>query len=163
MRSKIKMSLQAKFSKIYECSFTLFVLKSHEHRFNAVLTAFSKKQVTPTYTSQKFQTKTRFYLYFLTCAWACSSARIKIAFRNFKNSLMLIYTFRFFKTKQMRFSSLAYDENKASFRRKQTQKLEKINLEKFKKYCRRLSRKSSHNGVTHYVFLVLYQKRLNGH
>ena len=24
----------------------------------------------PTYTSQKFQTKTRFYLYFLTCAWA---------------------------------------------------------------------------------------------
>lgn len=118
MRSKIKMSLQAKFSKIYECSFTLFVSKSHEHRFNAVLTAFSKKQVTPTYTSQKFQTKTRFYLYFLTCAWACSSARIKIAFRNFKNSLMLIYTFRFFKTKQMRFSSLVYDENKASFRRK---------------------------------------------
>lgn len=122
MRSKIKMSLQVKFSKIYECSFTLFVSKSHEHRFNAVLTAFSKKQVTPTYTSQKFQTKTRFYLYFLTCAWACSSARIKIAFRNFKNSLMLIYTFRFFKTKQMRFSSLVYDENKASFRRKNWRK-----------------------------------------
>ena len=154
------MSLQAKFSKIYECSFTLFVSKSHEHRFNAVLTAFSKKQVTPTYTSQKFQTKTRFYLYFLTCAWACSSARIKIAFRNFKNSLMLIYTFRFFKTKQMRFSSLVYDENKASFIRKNWRK---YTQKKFKKYCRRLSRKSSHNGVTHYVFLVLYQKRLNGH
>lgn len=53
----------------------------------------------PTYTSQKFQNKTRFYLYFLTCAWACSSARKKIAFRNFKNSLMLIYTFRFEKRK----------------------------------------------------------------
>lgn len=123
MRSKIKMSLQAKFSKIYECSFTLFVSKIHEHRFNAVLTAFSKKQVTPTYTSQKFQTKTRFYLYFLTCAWACSSARIKIAFRNFKNSLMLIYTFRFLKTKQMRFSSLINDENRTSFRRKNWRKL----------------------------------------
>lgn len=61
-------------------------------------------------------------MYFLTCAWACSSARIKIAFRNFKNSLMLIYTFRFFKTKQMRFSSLVYDENKASFRRKNWRK-----------------------------------------
>ena len=122
MRSKIKMSLQAKFSKIYECSFTLFVSKSHEHRFNAVKTAFSKKQGVPTYTSQKFQNKTRFYLYFLTCAWACSSARIKIAFRNFKNSLMLIYTFRFFKTKQMRFSSLVYDETKASFRRKNWRK-----------------------------------------
>ena len=36
-------------------------------------------------------------------------------------------------------------------------------LRKIKKYCRRLSRKSSLNGVTHYVFLVLYQKRLNGH
>ena len=71
-------------SQIFQCSFTLFILKSHEHRFNAVLTAFSKKQGMPTYTSQKFQTKTRFYLYFLTCAWACSSARKKIAFRNLK-------------------------------------------------------------------------------
>ena len=34
------------------------------------LTAFSKKQGMPTYTSQKFQNKTRFYLHFLTCAWA---------------------------------------------------------------------------------------------
>ena len=43
---------------------------------------------------------------------------------------MLIYTFRFFKTKQMRFSSLVDDENKASFRRrnwrKYTQKNSKI-------------------------------------
>ena len=105
-------------SQIFQCSFTLFISKSHEHRFNAVLTAFSKKQGMPTYTSQKVQTKTRFYLYFLTCAWACSSARKKIAFRNLKNSPMLIYTFSFFKTKQMRFSSLIDDENKASFRRK---------------------------------------------
>ena len=86
-------------SKFFQCSFTLFVSKSHEHRFNAVSTAFSKKYGVPTYTSQKFQNKTRFYLYFLTCAWACSSARKKIAFRNFKNSLMLIYTFRFEKRK----------------------------------------------------------------
>lgn len=115
-------------SQIFQCSFTLFILKSHEHRFNAVLTAFSKKQGMPTYTSQKFQTKTRFYLYFLTCAWACSSARIKIAFRNFKNSLMLIYTFRFFKTKQMRFSSSINDENKASFRRKNWRKYTQKNF-----------------------------------
>lgn len=115
-------------SQIFQCSFTLFISKSHEHRFNAVLTAFSKKQGMPTYTSQKFQTKTRFYLYFLTCAWACSSARIKIAFRNFKNSLMLIYTFRFFKTKQMRFSSSINDENKASFRRKNCRKYTQKNF-----------------------------------
>lgn len=115
-------------SQIFQCLFTLFISKSHEHRFNAVLTAFSKKQGMPTYTSQKFQTKTRFYLYFLTCAWACSSARIKIAFRNFKNSLMLIYTFRFFKTKQMRFSSSINDENKASFRRKNWRKYTQKNF-----------------------------------
>lgn len=115
-------------SQIFQCSFTLFISKSHEHRFNAVLTAFSKKQGMPTYTSQKFQTKIRFYLYFLTCAWACSSARIKIAFRNFKNSLMLIYTFRFFKTKQMRFSSSINDENKASFRRKNWRKYTQKNF-----------------------------------
>ena len=51
-------------SQIFQCSFTLFVSKSHEHRFNAVSTAFSKKQGMPTYTSQKFQNKTRFYLHF---------------------------------------------------------------------------------------------------
>ena len=72
---------------------------------------------------------------------------------------MLIYTFRFFKTKQMRFSSSTNDENKASFRRK----IGENTLRKIQKYCRRLSGKSSLNGVTHYVFLVLYQKRLNGH
>lgn len=115
-------------SQIFQCSFTLFISKSHEHRFNAVLTAFSKKQGMPTYTSQKFQTKTRFYLYFLTCAWACSSARKKIAFRNLKNSPMLIYTFRFFKTKQMRFSSSINDENKASFRRKNWRKYTQKNF-----------------------------------
>lgn len=38
---------------------------------------------------------------------------------------MLIYTFRFFKTKQMRFSSLIDDENKASFRRKNWRKYTK--------------------------------------
>lgn len=75
----------------------------------------------PTYTSQKFQNKTRFYLYFLTCAWACSSARKKIAFRNLKK-FSNAHLFRFFKTKQMRFSSLVYDENKASFRRRNWRK-----------------------------------------
>lgn len=115
-------------SQIFQCSFTLFILKSHEHRFNAVLTAFSKKQGMPTYTSQKFQTKTRFYLYFLTCAWACSSARKKLRSAIKKNSPMLIYTFRFFKTKQMRFSSSINDENKASFRRKNWRKYTQKNF-----------------------------------
>ena len=41
---------------------------------------------------------------------------------------MLIYTFRFFKTKQMRFSSLVDDENKVF----QTQKVEKIHSENSK-------------------------------
>ena len=54
----------------------------------------------PTYTSQKFQNKTRFYLHFLTCAWAALQQE-KIAFRNLKNSLMLIYTFRFEKLKKL--------------------------------------------------------------
>ena len=73
-------------SQIFQCSFTLFILKSHEHRFNAVLTAFSKKQGMPT------------------------------------------YTFRFFKTKQMRFSSSINDENKASFRRKNWRKYTQKNF-----------------------------------
>ena len=54
----------------------------------------------PTYTSQKFQNKTRFYL-LLTCAWAALQQEKKIAFRNLKNSLMLIYTFRFEKLKKL--------------------------------------------------------------
>ena len=45
---------------------------------------------------------------------------------------MLIYTFRFFKTKQMRFSSLVYDENKASFRRTDA-KIGENKLRKFQK------------------------------
>lgn len=105
-------------SQIFQCSFTLFSKKSHEHRFNAVLTAFIKKSGMPTYTSQKFQNKTRFYLYFFNLC-------VGLLFSKKKNCVP--------------------------------------QLKKFKKYCRRLSRKSSHNGVTHYVFLVLYQKRLNGH
>lgn len=76
----------------------------------------------PTYTGQKFQNKTRFYLHFFNLSVGLLFSKKKIAFRNFKNSLMLIYTFRFFKTKQMRFSSLVYDENKASFRRKNWRK-----------------------------------------
>ena len=72
----------------------------------------------PTYTSQKFQNKTRFYLYFFDLCAGLLFSKKKIAFRNFKNSLMLIYTFRFLKTKQMRFSSLINDENRTSFRRK---------------------------------------------
>lgn len=39
----------------------------------------------PTYTSQKFQTKTRFYLYFLTCVSGLAlQQEKKIAFRNLK-------------------------------------------------------------------------------
>ena len=41
---------------------------------------------------------------------------------------MLIYTFRFFKTKQMRFSSSINDENKASFRRKNWRKYTQKNF-----------------------------------
>lgn len=56
----------------------------------------------PTYTSQKFQNKTRFYLYFFDLCVGLLFSKKKIAFRNLKNSLMLIYTFRFEKTKKMR-------------------------------------------------------------
>ena len=48
-------------------------------------------------------------------------------------------------------------------RRLSDAKIGENTLRKILKYCRRLSRKSSLNGVAHYVFLVLYQKRLNGH
>ena len=41
---------------------------------------------------------------------------------------MLIYTFRFFKTKQMRFSSLIDDENKAAFSRKNWRKYTQKNF-----------------------------------
>jgi len=40
---KIQKWLMGEISKIFQCSFTLFVSKSHEPRFNAVLTAFAKK------------------------------------------------------------------------------------------------------------------------
>lgn len=53
----------------------------------------------PTYTSQKFQNKTRFYLYFFDLCVGLLFSKKKIAFRNLKNSLMLIYTFRFEKLK----------------------------------------------------------------
>jgi hypothetical protein len=52
---KIQKRLIGEISQIFQCSFTLFSKKSHEPRFNAVLTAFSKKQGMPTYTSQKSQ------------------------------------------------------------------------------------------------------------
>lgn len=53
----------------------------------------------PTYTSQKFCNKTRFYLHFFNLSVGLLFSKKKIAFRNFKNSLMLIYTFRFEKRK----------------------------------------------------------------
>lgn len=53
----------------------------------------------PTYTGQKFQNKTRFYLHFFNLSVGLLFSKKKIAFRNFKNSLMLIYTFRFDKRK----------------------------------------------------------------
>lgn len=53
----------------------------------------------PTYTGQKFQNKTRFYLHFFNLSVGLLFSKKKIAFRNFKNSLMLIYTFRFFQNK----------------------------------------------------------------
>lgn len=56
----------------------------------------------PTYTGQKFCNKTRFYLHFFNLSVGLLFSKKKIAFRNFKNSLMLIYTFRFEKLKKMR-------------------------------------------------------------
>lgn len=53
----------------------------------------------PTYTGQKFCNKTRFYLHFFNLSVGLLFSKKKIAFRNFKNSLMLIYTFRFEKRK----------------------------------------------------------------
>lgn len=120
---KIQKRLIGEISQIFQCSFTLFVSKSHEHRFNAVSTAFSKKQGMPTYTSQKFQNKTRFYLHFSNLCVGLLFSKKKNCVPQFKkNSPMLIYTFRFFKTKQMRFSSSTKDENKASFRRRNWRK-----------------------------------------
>lgn len=54
----------------------------------------------PTYTSQKFQNKTRFYLHSFNLCVGLLFSKKKIAFRNLKNSLMLIYTFRFEKLKK---------------------------------------------------------------
>lgn len=42
----------------------------------------------PTYTGQKFQNKTRFYLHFFNLSVGLLFSKKKIAFRNFKNSLM---------------------------------------------------------------------------
>ena len=67
----------------------------------------------PTYTGQKFCNKTRFYLHFLTCPWACSSAR-KNCVPQFQNSLMLIYTFRFEKRKNEIFAITKNGKNKMS-------------------------------------------------
>ena len=55
----------------------------------------------PTYTSQKFQNKTRFYLHFLTCAWSCSSTRKNCVpqFKKFANAHLHI---SFWKTKKIR-------------------------------------------------------------
>lgn len=99
-------------SQIFQCSFTLFVSKSNEHRFNAVLTAFYKKSGMPTYTGQKFQNKTRFYLHFFNLSVGLLFSKKKIAFRNFKNSLMLIYTFRFDKRKNEIFAIIKNGKNK---------------------------------------------------
>ena len=113
-------------SQIFQCSFTLFISKSHEHRFNAVLTAFSKIGNAHLHKS-KFQTKTRFYLYF----WLVRGLALqqeKIAFRNLKKFSNAHLHISFFKTKQMRFSSSINDENKASFRRKNWRKYTQKNF-----------------------------------
>ena len=89
---KIQKRLIGEISQIFQCSFTLFFSKSHEHRFNAVSTAFSKKQGMPTYTSQKFQNKTRFYLHFSNLCVGLLFSKKKIAFRNLKKILQCSFT-----------------------------------------------------------------------
>ena len=83
---------------------------------------FIKNRECPLTQVKSFAIKLGFICTFLTCPWACSSARKKLRSAIKKNYPMLIYTFRFFKTKQMRFSSLVDDENKASFRRRNWRK-----------------------------------------
>lgn len=68
----------------------------------------------PTYTGQKFQNKTRFYLHFFNLSVGLLFSKKKIAFRNFKNSLMLIYTFRFEKRKNEIFAIRKNGKNKIS-------------------------------------------------
>ena len=55
----------------------------------------------PTYTSQKFQNKTRFYLHFLTCAWAALQQEKNCVpqFKKFANAHLHI---SFWKTKKIR-------------------------------------------------------------
>ena len=50
----------------------------------------------PTYTGQKFQNKTRFYLHFLTCSWACCSAskKLRTAISKFANAHLHISFFQ---------------------------------------------------------------------
>ena len=83
---------------------------------------FLKNRECPLTQVKNFRIKLGFICTFLTCAWACCSARKNCVPQFKKNSPMLIYTFRFFKTKQMRFSSSTNDENKASFRRRNWRK-----------------------------------------
>ena len=68
----------------------------------------------PTYTGQKFCNKTRFYLHFFNLSVGLLFSKKKIAFRNFKNSLMLIYTFRFEKRKNEIFAIIKNGKNKMS-------------------------------------------------
>ena len=70
----------------------------------------------PTYTGQKFQNKTRFYLHFfnLSVGLLFSKKKLRSAISKFANA----HLFRFFKKKKMRFSSSTNDENNASFRRR---------------------------------------------
>lgn len=68
----------------------------------------------PTYTGQKFCNKTRFYLHFFNLSVGLLFSKKKIAFRNFKNSLMLIYTFHFEKRKNEIFAIIKNGKNKMS-------------------------------------------------
>ena len=112
----------------------------------------------PTYTGQNFQNKTRFYLHFLTCSWGCCSASKKIAYRNFKKKFANAHLHFVFKTK----NEIFVINKLRKYGIFQMQELEKNTLKISKKYCRRQSGETALTELP-IVFLVLYQKRLNGH
>lgn len=113
----------------------------------------------PTYTGQKFCNKTRFYLHFFNLSVGLLFSKKKIAFRNFKNSLMLIYTFRFSKQK----NEIFVINKLRKYGIFQMQELEKKHIKKFQKNIAEGNRVKRALTELPIVFLVLYQKRLNGH
>ena len=74
-------------SKFFQCSFTLFVSKSHEHRFNAVLTAFSKNRNASLTQVKSFRIKLGFICTFNLCVGLLfSKKKLRSAISKFANA-----------------------------------------------------------------------------